>query len=287
MTLLAGARLGPYEVLDAIGAGGMGEVYKARDTRLDRAVAIKVLPADFAADAERLTRFEREAKATAALSHPNILAIHDTGTQDGVPYLVEELLEGESLKDRLGGGAIPVRKAVGIAVQIAHGLAAAHERHIVHRDLKPANVFLTRDGTVKILDFGLAKLVEEVPPEGAETVTAKPARDRAGQLRAAPHGTDCDHQRSLRRHFSRRDQRKTAVGSLGYAKAGQGSHPLRRGARPAAGQHPQEADARLPGPVPRPGAVRRVLLRSGHPEHGREVSLEPADRRARYSTMSE
>jgi eukaryotic-like serine/threonine-protein kinase len=174
MSLTAGARLGPYEVVALLGSGGMGEVYKARDTRLDRTVAIKVLPADFAADAERLARFEREAKATAALSHPNILAIHDTGTHDGMPYLVEELLEGESLKDRLGGGPIPVRKAVGLAVQIAHGLAAAHEKHIVHRDLKPANVFLTTDGTVKILDFGLAKLVEEVPPEGSETVSFGP-----------------------------------------------------------------------------------------------------------------
>jgi eukaryotic-like serine/threonine-protein kinase len=174
MSLTAGARLGPYEVVALLGSGGMGEVYKARDTRLDRTVAIKVLPADFAADAERLARFEREAKATAALSHPNILAIHDTGTHDGMPYLVEELLEGESLKDRLGGGPIPVRKAVGLAVQIAHGLAAAHEKHIVHRDLKPANVFLTTDGTVKILDFGLAKLVEAVPPEGSETVSFGP-----------------------------------------------------------------------------------------------------------------
>ena len=152
----------------------MGEVYRARDTRLGRDVAIKVLPAEFAADAERLRRFEREAKATAALSHPNILDVHDVGTVDGVPYLVEELLEGESLKDRIERGALPAPEAVGIAVQIARGLAAAHEKHIVHRDLKPANVFVTRDGQVKILDFGLAKLVEGMPVGEADTLTHAP-----------------------------------------------------------------------------------------------------------------
>jgi serine/threonine-protein kinase len=169
MPLLAGTRLGPYEVLSAIGAGGMGEVYRAKDTRLDRDVAIKVLPTELSTDAERLSRFEREAKATAALSHPNVLAVYDVGTHEGAPYLVEELLKGESLLDRLRSGAVPVRKAVGIAVQFAHGLAAAHEKHLVHRDLKPANVFLTTDGTVKILDFGLARLAEGVPHEDAET----------------------------------------------------------------------------------------------------------------------
>jgi serine/threonine protein kinase len=152
----------------------MGEVYRARDTRLGRDVSIKVLPGEFADDEERLKRFEREAKATAALSHPNVLAVHDVGTHEGVPYLVEELLEGESLRERLAQGAIPVREAVGIAVQVAHGLAAAHEKHIVHRDLKPENVFITSDGTVKILDFGLAKLVENVPIGEADTLTHAP-----------------------------------------------------------------------------------------------------------------
>jgi len=152
----------------------MGEVYRARDTRLGREVAIKVLPAEFASDPERLKRFEREAKATAALSHPNILDVHDVGTVEGLPYLVEELLEGQSLRDRLAGGAIPVREAVEIAVQVAHGLAAAHGKHIVHRDLKPANMFITRDGQVKILDFGIAKLVEGVPLGEADTLTHSP-----------------------------------------------------------------------------------------------------------------
>jgi TolB-like protein/Tfp pilus assembly protein PilF len=168
-----GTRLGPYEILAPVGAGGMGEVYRARDARLGRDVAIKVLPADLAADAERLKRFEREARATAALSHVNILAIHDVGTHEGVPYLVEELLEGESLRGRLTHGALPVAEAVEIATQVARGLAAAHGKHLVHRDLKPDNVFLTDDGTVKILDFGLAKLVEVAPGE-ADTLTHAP-----------------------------------------------------------------------------------------------------------------
>ncbi len=169
-----GTRLGPYEIVARIGAGGMGEVYRARDTRLGRDVAIKVLPAEFAEDAERLRRFQREAQATAALSHPNILDVHDVGMVEGVPYLVEELLEGESLDGRIARGALPAGEALPIAVQIAKGLAAAHEKGVVHRDLKPANVFVTRRGLVKILDFGLAKLVESVPVSAADTLTHAP-----------------------------------------------------------------------------------------------------------------
>lgn len=152
-----GSRLGPYEVLAALGSGGMGEVYRGRDTRLSRDVAIKVLPDRLAQDADALARFEREAKAVAALSHPNILAIHDFGADKGISYAVMELLEGETLRQRLSAADLPVRKALEIALQIAQGLAAAHERGVVHRDLKPENIFLTRDGVVKILDFGLAK----------------------------------------------------------------------------------------------------------------------------------
>ena len=160
MTLSPGTTLGPYEILAPIGAGGMGEVYRARDRRLDRDVAVKVLPEVVASEAGALARFEREAKAIATLSHPNILAIHDFGTHDGVPYAVTELLEGGTLREHLEGGTVGVRKATEHALEIVHGLAAAHEKGIVHRDLKPENIFVTREGHVKILDFGLAKTVD-------------------------------------------------------------------------------------------------------------------------------
>jgi tRNA A-37 threonylcarbamoyl transferase component Bud32/dipeptidyl aminopeptidase/acylaminoacyl peptidase len=157
MALQAGVRLGPYQILAPIGAGGMGEVYKARDTKLNRDVAIKVLPEVLAKDPAALARFEREAQAVAALSHSNILAIHDFGSDAGVSYAVTELLDGETLRARMDMGPMPVRKAVEYGVQIVRGLAAAHQKGIVHRDLKPENIFLTKDGHVKILDFGLAK----------------------------------------------------------------------------------------------------------------------------------
>jgi serine/threonine-protein kinase len=174
MSLTVGTKLGPYEIQSALGAGGMGEVYRARDPRLGREVAIKVLPSAFSADPDRLHRFEQEARAAAALNHPNILAVYDIGQQDGSPYIVSELLEGETLRERLNGGALPVRKAVEYAGQIAHGLAAAHEKAIVHRDLKPENVFVTSDGRVKILDFGLAKLTQREPALAG--VSALPTR---------------------------------------------------------------------------------------------------------------
>jgi eukaryotic-like serine/threonine-protein kinase len=159
MALTAGNKIGPYEILSPLGAGGMGEVYRARDTRLGRDVAIKILPESMARDAERLRRFETEARAIAALNHPNILSIHDIGTQGGAPYLVSECLEGQSLRTELSGGPLSLRRAVEYGTEIAHGLAAAHDKGIIHRDLKPENIFVTRDGRVKILDFGLAKLV--------------------------------------------------------------------------------------------------------------------------------
>jgi hypothetical protein len=170
-TLDAGARLGPYEIRAPIGAGGMGEVYRAYDAKLDREVAIKVLPPALAADPVALARFEREARAVAALSHPHILAIHDFGREAAIVYAVMELLEGQTLRERLDDGALPVRKAVDIALQMTQGLAAAHEKGIVHRDLKPENVFITTSGRVKILDFGLAKAVQ-ANPESSETVAA-------------------------------------------------------------------------------------------------------------------
>ena len=158
MPLTSGAKLGPYEIQSIVGAGGMGEVYRAHDSRLNRTVAIKVLPASFSADRDRLQRFAQEARAAAALNHPNILSIFDIGEEKGAPYVVSELLEGETLRERLRNGALPIRRAVDYALQVARGLAAAHEKGIVHRDLKPENLFLTSDGRVKILDFGLAKL---------------------------------------------------------------------------------------------------------------------------------
>jgi serine/threonine protein kinase len=163
MALAVGTRFGPYEIVGGIGAGGMGEVYRARDARLGRDVAIKVLPASLVTDQDRLRRFEQEARATAALNHPNILAVYDVGSHDGMPYVVYELLDGGTLRERLPQGSTSVRKAAELAVQIARGLAAAHERNIVHRDLKPDNIFVTTDGRGKILNFGLAKLVEADP----------------------------------------------------------------------------------------------------------------------------
>ena len=157
LAIATGTRIGPYEILTPLGAGGMGEVYRARDARLGRDVAIKVLPPDVVHDADRRARFEREARAVAALSHPNILALHDIGVDNDQLYVVTELLVGQSLAERLADGALPARKAVEIAVAIARGLAAAHGKGIAHRDLKPANVFLLADGHVKILDFGLAR----------------------------------------------------------------------------------------------------------------------------------
>ena len=162
MSIPAGAKLGRYEIRAKIGEGGMGEVYRARDEKLKRDVAIKVLPTAFSQDPERLRRFEQEAQAAGSLNHPNILAVYDVGAHEGAPYVVSELLEGETLRERLLGLNIPQRKAVDYAAQIARGLAAAHARNIVHRDLKPENIFIVGDGPIKILDFGLAKLVEPI-----------------------------------------------------------------------------------------------------------------------------
>jgi serine/threonine protein kinase/tetratricopeptide (TPR) repeat protein len=202
VALAAGSRLGPYEILSPLGAGGMGEVYRARDPRLARDVAIKVLPEDSHSDPERLRRFEQEAKAAGALNHPNLLAVYDVGTHDGSPYIVSELLEGEALRERLRGGELSPKKAVEVAIAIARGLSAAHAKGIVHRDLKPANVFVMTDGHVKILDFGLAKLLhrEAAPigdatasqPTGAGTVMGTPGYMSPEQIRgpAADHRSD-------------------------------------------------------------------------------------------------
>jgi eukaryotic-like serine/threonine-protein kinase len=177
MPLAAGTKLDGYEVLGLLGSGGMGEVYRARDSVLKREVAIKVLRSFVSEDPDRLRRLEQEAQAAAALNHPNILAVHRFGTFEGAPYLVSELLVGDTLRQQLERGPLPVRKAIDYGVQIAHGLAAAHDKGIVHRDLKPENLLVTKEGRVKILDFGLAKLVQSQP-------------DRDGSEPTQTHGTD-------------------------------------------------------------------------------------------------
>jgi serine/threonine protein kinase len=182
VALAAGARLGPYEIVSALGAGGMGEVYRAKDPRLGRDVAMKILPAAFSADPDRLRRFEQEARSAAALNHPNILTVHEIGTHAGQPYIVSELLEGQTLRDALGHGALPVKKAIEYAIQICHGLAAAHEKGIVHRDLKPENVFVTKDGRIKILDFGLAKLTDVAVLGAGATMMATRAETSPGSV---------------------------------------------------------------------------------------------------------
>src|SRR5688572_3488522 len=184
MPLASGARRGPYEITAKLGAGGMGEVYRARDTTLDRDVALKVLPEAFARDPERLARFEREAKTLAALNHPHVAHIHGVDDSDGVRALVLEFVDGPTLADRIGEGPIPIAEALSIARQIADAVEAAHERDIVHRDLKPANIKVRSDGTVKVLDFGLAKALDPIAA-GSADVTAAPTE-------TAPHPMTAD-----------------------------------------------------------------------------------------------
>ena len=176
MPLQSGTKLGPYQIEGLLGAGGMGEVYRAHDSRVGRDVAVKIVPPAVAADATALSRFEREARAVAMLSHPNIVALYEFGASDGMTYAVMELLEGEPLRSRLASGPLPLRKAVEIAAQIARGLAAAHDKHIAHRDLKPENVFIATDGAVKILDFGLARQTSE-PVPNSEAATMAPVTE--------------------------------------------------------------------------------------------------------------
>jgi serine/threonine protein kinase len=174
MPLAAGTRLDSYEILGLVGSGGMGEVYRARDPALKREVAIKVLPSFVLHDPDRLSRFQHEAQAAAALNDPNILAVHQFGIFKGAPYLVSELLEGSTLRELIQRGALPIRKAIDYGVQIGRGLAAAHDKGIVHRDLKPENLFVTKNGHVKILDFGLAKLMQQPDPDGTVVTLTNP-----------------------------------------------------------------------------------------------------------------
>ena len=202
MAIDPGTRIGPYEVLSLLGAGGMGEVYRARDTALNRDVALKVLPDLFASDAERLARFTREAQTLAALNHPNIAHIHGLEASGGVRALVMELVEGEDLSQRIARGPVPVDEALPIARQIAEALEAAHEQGIIHRDLKPANIKLRADGVVKVLDFGLAKALE--PGSGGDTAAANLANS---PTITSPAMTDArDDPRHRRLHGARAGQ---------------------------------------------------------------------------------
>src|SRR3984893_726773 len=177
---MAGQLLGHYRVLEKIGSGGMGEVFRARDERLGRDVALQLIRPASSDNPDHLRRFEQEARAAAALNHPNILAIYDVGFEGSVPYIVSELLDGKSLRQRLGEGPVPVREAADYALQIAHGLTAAHERLVVHRDLKPENLFLTRDGRIKILDFGVAKL--QAPPDADRPIESMTTVTKHGAM---------------------------------------------------------------------------------------------------------
>src|SRR5882724_7245490 len=178
MALTSGAKLGPYEIVGPLGAGGMGEVYRARDARLDRSVAIKILPAAFSTDSDRLHRFEQEARSASALNHPNIVTIYALGLDASTHYIAMELVEGKTLRELLASGLLPIRKAIEIAAQVAEGLAKAHEAGITHRDLKPENLMVSHDGFVKILDFGLAKLTP--PGEKSEMSTTSGLQTQLG-----------------------------------------------------------------------------------------------------------
>src|SRR5262245_23974520 len=180
MTIAVGTCIGPCEIVGWLGAGGMGEVYRARDPRLGREIALKLISQTFATDPSRLYRFEQEARAAGQLNHPNILAVHDIGNHAGAPYIVSELLDGESMRDRLRVGPLPTRKAVDYARQIAAGLAAAHDKGIIHRDVKPDNLFITSDGRIKILDFGIAKLTR--PSDERSGLTALPTATAEGMV---------------------------------------------------------------------------------------------------------
>ncbi len=210
VALPPGARLGPYEIVAPLGAGGMGEVYRAHDGRLNREVAIKILPEAFAQNPDRLRRFEQEAKAAAALNHPNVMAVYDVSIDGDVPYVVSELLDGETLHALIRRGPVPTRTATGLAVQIAFGMAAAHQKGIVHRDLKPANIFVTADGRAKILDFGLARMVE--PFDAGPTRLPAPATNPGAVMGTAGYmspeqvrGEPVDHRTDI-----------FAFGAVGY-----------------------------------------------------------------------
>ena len=222
-------RIGRFEILGALGAGGMGEVYRARDSQLGREVAIKVLPDAFSHDADRRRRFEQEARTAGGLNHPNIVAVYDVGIERESSYIVTEILEGETLDQRIQGRPLPVRKAIDYALQIANGMAAAHERGVVHRDIKPANVFVTNDGRIKILDFGLAKSIGQESPETV-TVTVDDSRARRHRHRAV-HVAGAGAGRSARSPHRHLQFRRGALRDVDWRAAVQAGHATRHAPR--------------------------------------------------------
>ena len=247
MPIAPGTRFGPYEIISRIGAGGMGEVFRARDTRLGRAVAIKVLPGEFAGDAARLQRFEQEARAASALNHPNIITVYDVGSVDHISYLAMELVEGKSLRELVDHGALPVRRLLDHGVQIADGLAKAHDAGIIHRDLKPENIMISADGFVKILDFGLAKLT---PLSGDESKTAV-KRDSTGGTLLGTAGYMSPEQAAGEKVDFRSDQ--FSLGTILYEMAS-GANPFRRDTAAETltaiiREEPQRLDPSVPAPL--------------------------------------
>jgi len=252
MPFESGSRIGPYEIVAPIGAGGMGEVYRARDPRIKRDVAIKVLPAALASNPERLGRFEQEARTIGALNHPNLLVIFDIGNHEGSPYLVTELLEGETLRDRLGRDTIPIRKAIEWTNRIAEGVAAAHEKGVIHRDIKPENVYITRDERVKLLDFGLAKLIATEGPPASDEET----RVRHTDIGAVPGTPGYMAPEQIRAETV--DERSD-IFTLGIVLVEMvtGEHPFRRATRVETMNAILNKDVHIPDTVP-PGLVRII-----------------------------
>ncbi len=222
MPLQAGTRLGPYEVVSLIGAGGMGEVYRARDTRLGREVAIKVLPADRVSDTDRRRRFVQEAQAASALNHPHIITIYEIESADGVDFIVMEYVRGKSLDALIPRHGMRLNEALRVAIAVADALAAAHARGIIHRDLKPANVIVGTDGPVKVLDFGLAKLiVDDTPEEDSPTLTSHALVSAPGTVRGpAPARSATAHDRQQARPGLRRPAGRSHLGGILVAEIG-------------------------------------------------------------------
>ena len=263
MTLVAGTRLGPYEVIAPLGSGGMGEVYRARDTRLGRDVAVKVLPEAFARDPDRLTRFEREARAASALSDPHIVAVYDVGREADTPFFVSELVEGTDLRTRLESGGLPARKALELAEQIASGLATAHEKGIVHRDLKPENVLIAKSGLAKIADFGLAKLTESSAADLSNLPTSDGHQTTAGVVMGTVSYMSPEQARGAAVDF-RSDQ--FSFGSILYEMF-TGKHAFRKGSAPETlaaiiRDEPEPVDRIAPNaPAPVRWIIERLLAK--------------------------